>query len=184
MSLTTLFEDDAGALKVSDDQVTGISGLAKRAKLLEKEISDMEETLKERSEQYRKLTEQTIPEAMAESGMKKFVMEDGSMIDIKPFYGASIPKARQAEAYQWLRDHGFDDIIKNTVSVRFGRNEDELCSRLLQILGQQGYPAEQTEKIEPQTLKAWVKERIEKGQTVDTELFGVFIGQKAIIKTK
>jgi hypothetical protein len=170
MSLTNLFEDDAGALKVSDDQVSGIAGLAKRAKMLEKEIADMEQVLAERNEQYRKLTEQTIPEAMAETGMKKFVMEDGSSIDIKPFYGASIPKARQAEAYQWLRDHGFDDIIKNTISVRFGRGEDELSARLLNLL-------------EPQTLKAWVKERVEKGEPVDTELFGVFIGQKAVIKS-
>ena len=184
MSLTNLFEDDAGALKVSDDQVSGIAGLARRAKLLEKEILDMEETLKERSEQYRKLTEQTIPEAMAEAGMKKFVMEDGSTVDVKPFYSASIPKARQEEAFQWLRERGCDDLIKNTVSVRFGRNEDELCARLLNLLGTQGYPAEQAQKIEPQTLKAWVKERIEKGQPVDSELFGVFIGQKATIKTK
>ena len=85
MTLTNLFEDDAGALKVSDDQVSGIAGLAKRAKMLEKEIAEMEEVLAERNDQYRKLTEQTIPEAMAETGMKKFVMEDGSSIDIKPF---------------------------------------------------------------------------------------------------
>lgn len=183
MSLTTLFEDDAGALKVSDEQVSGIAGLARRAKLLEKEIAELEESLSERNDQYRKLTEQTIPEAMAESGMKKFVMEDGSSIDIKPYYGASIPKARQSEAYQWLRDHGFDDIIKNTISVRFGRGEDELSARLLNLLGENGYPSEQAQKIEPQTLKAWVKERVEKGEPVDTELFGVFIGQKAVIKS-
>ena len=184
MSLTNLFEEDAGALQVSDEQVTGIAGLAKRAKLLEKELADLEKTVSEKSEQYRKLTEQTIPEAMAEAGMKKFVMGDGSTVDIKPFNSASIPKARQEEAFQWLRDRGFDDLIKNTVSVRFGRNEDELCVRLLSLLGQQGYPAEQAQKIEPQTLKAWVKERVEKGDQVDTELFGVYIGQKATIKTK
>jgi hypothetical protein len=183
MTLTNQFEDDAGALKVSDENLTGIAALARRAKLLEKEIEDLTTSLKEREESYRALTEKTIPEAMAEAGMRKFVMEDGSMIDVKPFYGASIPKARQAEAFQWLRDNGFDDIIKNTVSVRFGRKEDELCSRLLQLLGEQGFAAEQTEKVEPQTLKAWVKERIEKGQPVDSELFGVFIGQKAVIAT-
>jgi len=183
MTLTNLFESDANALQVSDEQVSGISGLARMAKLLEKEITDMENTLSEKQDQYRKLTEQTIPEAMAEAGVKSFAMADGSSISIKPFYGASIPKARQAEAFQWLRDNGFDDIIKNTVSVRFGRKEDELCSRLLNLLGEQGYPAEQAQKIEPQTLKAWVKERVEKGQPVDTELFGIFIGQKAIIKS-
>jgi hypothetical protein len=183
MTLTNLFENDADALKVSDENVTGIAGLARRAKLLEKELEDLGKSLKEKEDQYRNLTEVSIPEAMASAGMKKFVMEDGSMIDVKPFYGASIPKARQAEAFQWLRDHGFDDIIKNTVSVRFGRREDELCSRLLELLRTQGFLPEQTEKIEPQTLQAWVKDRIEKGQPVDSELFGVFIGQKAVIKS-
>ena len=54
---------------------------------------------------------------------------------------------------------------------------------LSHVLRTQGFLPEQTEKIEPQTLKAWVKERIEKGQPVDSELFGVFIGQKAVIKS-
>ena len=183
MTLTNVFENDADALKVSDESVTGIAGLAKKAKMLEKEIEDLGASLKEKEEQYRNLTEVSIPEAMAESGMKKFVMADGSLIDVKPFYGASISKARQAEAFKWLRDNGFDDIIKNTVSVRFGRKEDELAARMIQLLRQQGFLPEQTEKVEPQTLKAWVKERVEKGQPVDSELFGVFIGQKATIKS-
>lgn len=183
MSLTSMYEEDAGALKVQDDQLSGISALARRAKELEKEILDQEGVLKERKEQFRKMTEETIPEALAELGMKSFKMSDGSSIEIKPFYGASISEARRAEAYQWLRDHGFGDIIKNTVSVRFGRNEDELAARAISLLRAQGYPVEQTEKIEPQTLKAWVKERVDKGQPVDSELFGVFIGQKAVIKS-
>jgi hypothetical protein len=183
MTLTNLFENDADALKVSDESVTGIAALAKKAKMLEKEIEDLSTSLKEKEEQYRTLTEVSLPEAMAESGMKKFVMADGSLIDVKPFYGASISKARQAEAFKWLRDHGFDDIIKNTVSVRFGRKEDELAARMIQLLRQQGFTPEQTEKVEPQTLKAWVKERVEKGQPVDSDLFGVFIGQKATIKS-
>lgn len=181
MSLTNLFENDADALKVSDETVTGIAALARRAKLLEKEISELNEALSEKEKNYRTLTELTIPEAMSQAGVRKFVMEDGSTIDIKPFYSASIPKARQAEAFEWLRKHGYDDIIKNTVSVRFGRNEDVLCRRLLTTLGEQGYPADKTEKIEPQTLKAWAKERIEKGQPIDSELFGVYVGQKAVI---
>ena len=183
MTLTNVFENDADALKVSDESVTGIAALAKKAKMLEKEIEDLGASLKEKEEQYRNLTEVSIPEAMAEAGMKKFVMADGSLIDVKPFYGASISKARQAEAFKWLRDNGFDDIIKNTVSVRFGRKEDELAARMIQLLRQQGFLPEQSEKVEPQTLKAWVKERVEKGQPVDSELFGVFIGQKATIKS-
>ena len=183
MSLTSLFENEADALRVQDDQITGIAALAKRAKSLEKQIGDAEDILKGHKEQYRKLTEETIPEALAELGMSSFRMEDGSSIDVKPFYSASITEARRAEAFQWLRDHGFDDIIKNTVSVRFGRGEDELCNRLLSTLGQQGFPAEQAEKVEASTLKAWVKERVVRGEEFPMELFGAYIGKKAVIKS-
>ena len=183
MSLTSLFEKEADALRVNDEQITGIAALARRAKSLEKEIEDQETELKGLKDKYRKLTEETLPEALAEMGMSSFRMEDGSSVNIKPFYSASISEARRAEAFQWLRDHGFDDIIKNTVSVRFGRKEDELCSRLLQLLGEQGFAAEQTEKVEPQTLKAWVKEMLVGGKEVPTELFGVYVGNKASIKS-
>jgi len=33
------------------------------------------------------------------------------------------------------------------------------------------------------TLKAWVKEQVERGNVFPTELFGAFIGQKATIKS-
>ena len=177
------FEKDADALSIADEELQGISALAKRAKVLQKEVEDLEAVTKERKDQLRKLTEQAIPEALAETGMRGFVMEDGSKVELKDFYSASISAARKAEAFQWLRDHKMDDLIKNTVSVKFGRGEHELCSRLLEILGTQGYPAEQTEKIEPMTLKAWVKEQTERGNEFPMDLFGAYIGQKAIIKS-
>lgn len=183
MSLTNMFEQDASALQVEDNALAGVSALAKRAKLLEKEMADLEQSLKERKENYRKLTEEVIPEALTELGMKGFVMDDGSQIEVKPFYSASISEARRAEAFEWLRANGFDDIIKNTVSVQFGRGEDELCARLLNLLGGQGFPAQQAEKIEPSTLRAWVREQVERGNAFPQELFGAYIGKRATIKS-
>ena len=183
MSLTNLFEQDSEAFKVADEGLAGVAKLGKRAKELEKQIEEQEQMLKGVKEQYRKLTEEAIPEALTELNMKGFKMDDGSEITVKPFYSASISEARRAEAYQWLRDHGFDDIIKNTVSVRFGRGEDELCARLLNLLGEQGFPADQAEKIEPATLKAWAKEQVERGNAIPAELFGLYIGKRAVIKS-
>ena len=177
------FEEDAGALTVNDDQLSGIGGLAKRAKLLEKEIEEIESVVKERKEQLSKLLEDTIPAALSELGMKSFKMEDGSSIEVKPFYSATIKDANRAAAYEWLREHNFDDIIKNTVSVRFGRGEDELCDGLLNLLREKNYPVEQAQKIEPQTLKAFVREQIERGSELPMEMFGVYVGSKATIKS-
>ena len=68
MNLTSLFENEVDALRIKDDQISGISALARRAKLLEKQIGDAEDILKGHKEQYRKLTEEAIPEALAELG--------------------------------------------------------------------------------------------------------------------
>tara|TARA_R110000751_G_scaffold226097_2_gene328056 strand:- start:635 stop:1180 length:546 start_codon:yes stop_codon:yes gene_type:complete len=177
------FEGDAEALQVSDESLKSISELATKAKLLEKEIDDLQSVVDERKKQHRKLTEEILPEAILSTGMDSFTMADGSSISVQKYYSASISAARKAEAFQWLRENGFDDIIKNTVSVRFGRGEDELCDRLLGLLGTQGFPTQQAEKVEPMTLKAFVKEQIERGNALPLETFGVFIGQKVKIKT-
>ena len=182
-NINALFEQDAGALQVKNEDLDSVGALARRAKLLEKEIEELDTVLKERKEQQRKLLEDTIPAMLQELGMKKFTMSDGSTIDVKPFYSASIKEENRALAYQWLRDNGYDDIIKNTVSVRFGRNEDKLCETLINLLRQQNYPVEQTEKIEPQTLKAWAREMVERGQEIPTETFSLYVGHKATIKS-
>ena len=181
--LNEMFEQDAGALTVKDEDLGSVAALAKRAKVLEREIDDLEKSLNERKEQQRKLLEESIPNMLGELGMKDFTMSDGSKITVKPFYSASIKEENRAQAYEWLRDNGHDDIIKNTVSVRFGRGEDELCDTLLNLLREQNYPVEQAQKIEPQTLKAWVREQVERGNAIPTELFGLYVGQKATIKS-
>jgi hypothetical protein len=183
MSNVNVFEQDAGALQVKNEDLSSVGALAKRAKELEKEIDDIEDILKERKEQQRKLLEDTIPAMLQELGMSDFTMADGSKITVKPFYSASIKEDNRAQAYEWLRDNGYDDIIKNTVSVRFGRGEDGLCDTLLNQLREQNYPVEQAQKIEPQTLKAWVREQVERGSDFPTELFGAYVGQKATIKS-
>lgn len=183
MSMTNIFEKDASALQIADNDLQSVAQMARRAKSLEKEIEDYETELKQRKEQYRKLTEEVIPEALTSLGLKSFKMDDGSSIEVKAFYSASITEARRAEAFQWLREHGFDDIIKNTISVRFGRGEEALCAQAVETLRNAGYPVEQAEKVEPMTLKAWVKEQVEKGREFPSELFGAYIGQKATIKS-
>jgi len=181
--MNDIFEADAEALTVKDDELDSIAALARRSKELQRAIEDLEEDLKEQKEQQRKLLEEVIPGKLAEMGMKSFKMADGSQIEVKAFYGASIKEENRATAYEWLRVNGYDDIIKNTVSVRFGRGEDELCDILLTKLRTDNYPVEQAQKVEPQTLKAWVREMVEKGREFPSDLFGAHIGQKATIKT-
>lgn len=180
--MTIDFESDAQAITVQDNSLAAISELGRQAILIEKDIEDLEATLAEKKEALRNLTDERIPDALKEIGMKSFEMADGSEIEVKPFYSASIPADRRGEAYEWLRAHGFDDIIKNTVSVQFGRGEDDAAGELINVIRKQGLLPEQAEKIESQTLKAWVREMVEQGTEFPTELFGAYTGLKAKIK--
>ena len=180
--MSIYFETDAQVLTVTNSSLSSISELGKEALLIEADIEDLEKTLAEKKEQLRSITDERIPEALREIGMNKFEMIDGSIIEVKPFYSASIPADRRGEAYEWLRAHGYDDIIKNTVSVQFGRGEDDAAGELINVIRKQGLLPDQAEKIESQTLKAWVREMVEQGTEFPSDLFGAYIGQKAKIK--
>ena len=66
-------------------------------------------------------------------------------------------------AYNWLRENGLADIIKNEVAVQFGKGEDNKAEQLLTLAEQEGYEPTQKQKVEPMTLKALYRERVEAG---------------------
>ena len=114
--------------------------------------------------------------------IKKMKVSDGSAVEVKPGYGASIPTAKKEEAFNWLREHGLGDLIKNEVTVSFGRNEDNKAADYAALAKGQGFQPTQKMKVEPMTLKALVRERIEAGKEMPTEIFGVFSENKTTIK--
>ena len=80
---------------------------------------------------------------LAEIGMSSFALDDGSTVEVKQTYGASILVDKRPEAYDWLRDHGHDDIIKNTVLCQFGRGEDDQAGAFAAFAQKQGFIPEQ-----------------------------------------
>jgi TolA-binding protein len=68
MNNIEMFEQDAGALVVKNEDLQSVGELAKRAKQLEKEIEELEDSVKERKEQQRKLLEESIPGRSVRAG--------------------------------------------------------------------------------------------------------------------
>tara|TARA_R110002096_G_scaffold159360_9_gene325202 strand:- start:441 stop:1034 length:594 start_codon:yes stop_codon:yes gene_type:complete len=164
------------------NKLDGVSRLAAEAANLEKEISDGEQLLKDKKKALYKITDEQLPEVLEEMGLQKFTLTDGAEISVKPLYAASIPRDRKSEAFQWLRDHEFGDLVKNNVTVTFGRGEDDTAKEFVGLCGSQGFTPSQLEKVEPMTLKAWLRERVEAGDPIPLDLFGAFITQRATIK--
>ena len=168
--------------QLDDGQLDGVSRLANEAAALEHKLAEQEQAMKETKAALHKITDEQLPEALEEMGIQKFTLTDGSEISVKPIYSASIPKDRREEAFQWLRDHEFGDLVKNNVTVTFGRGEDADAKEFMNLCGSQGYVPDQLEKVEPMTLKAWLRERVEAGDAVPLDLFGAFISQRATNK--
>jgi len=127
------------------------------------------------------LSGEVIPTMMTEMNISTLKLADGSAVEVKPVYGASIPVAKKEEAYTWLRENGLGDLIKNEIAVAFGRNEDNKAMAYATLAQGQGYEPIQKLKVEPMTLKALVRERLESGQEMPSDLFNVFAGNRTKI---
>ena len=121
---------------------------------------------------------------LSEMGLSSLKLQDGSSVEVKTNYSATITQANKEAAFNWLRENGLGDIIKNEISVSFGRNEDNKAADYAELAKSQGLDPMQKLKVEPMTLKALVRERLEAGKEMPTELFNIYVGNKTTIKRK
>ena len=168
---------ETGNVKNLSDQVLSLQSL-------ENEIKEDEEKIKIKKERADKLSGEVIPTMMKEMSLSSLKLADGSSVEVKPIYGASIPVAKREEAFNWLREHGLGDIIKNDVTVTFGRGEDNKASAYAVLAKGQGYEPVQKIGVHPQTLKAVVRERTESGQDMPADLFNTFVGNQTKITNR
>ena len=160
--------------KALSDQVTKLQSL-------EDEIDEQEKKLKELKRNQELLSGEVIPTMMTEMNISTLKLADGSAVEVKPVYGASIPAAKKEDAFNWLRKNGLGDLIKTEITVAFGRNEDNKAMAYANLAQGQGYEPIQKLKVEPMTLKAMVRERLESGQEMPSDLFNVFAGNRTKI---
>ena len=166
---------------LDNEDLSTLTGFAEAIIKQDAFVKELEEKLKEEKKKLLKMTDEDLPALMTEANSMEFTLLDGSKVTIKPQYGASIKVGNRPAAYEWLREHGHDDIIKNTISCQFGRGEDDLASSFKAFAEKEGYVPTQTEKIEPMSLRGFVKERVENGDEFPMELFGAYVGQRAVI---
>ena len=168
--------------KIDQNGLTSVAELARQIRDKEATIDALEHTLKDSKKDLQKLTDEEMPAMLAEIGISSFTLDDGSTVEVKQTYGASILVQNRPTAFEWLRDHQYDDIIKNTVLCQFGHGEDDQASAFSAFAEEKGFIPQQKTEVHPQTLRAFVKERCEAGEEFPMELFGAWVGQRAIIK--
>ena len=178
------FEKDQENVLQKTNNIQSLADQVEKLEAMQQQFEIQEQSLKERKKQIEHISGEVIPTMMSEMGLSHLKLMDGSSVDVKPNYSASISIANREAAFGWLRNNGLGDIIKNEISVSFGRNEDNKAADYANLAESHGYQPQQKLKVEPMTLKALVRERIEAGKEMPTEIFNVFVGNKTTIKRK
>lgn len=132
----------------------------------------------------------TLPEMLKSVGLKDLTLTSGAKITLFDVISASITDENREEAHKWLRDNEHGDLIKNNLTLTFGKGEDEIAKELVTKLLQMRTEGEtkfgdlvQKEQVHPQTLKAFTKDQLKSGKPFPGELFKLYTGQAVKITT-
>ena len=180
--MTIDFEKDQQDAMKKTEGIQSLADQVERLETCDDRIADLENDLKMMKKKRDHISGEVIPTMMSEMGLAELKLHDGSHLKVSTSYRATITEANKEAAFNWLRNNGLGDIIKNEISVSFGRNEDNKAADYAELARGQGFQPTQKMKVEPMTLKALVRERIEAGKEMPTEIFGVFSENKTTIK--
>ena len=178
------FEKDQEEVLERTENISKLADKVKELQGMENSMKILEESLKKSKKDYENLSGEVIPTMMSEMGLSQLKLMDGSSLEVKPYYAASISIKNRETAYNWLRDNGLGDIIKNEISVSFGRGDDNKAAIYANLAKSQGFEPTQKLKVEPMTLKALVRERIEAGKEMPMDTFNVFVGNRTKLTMK
>lgn len=148
---------------------------------LEKDINECETRLKRKKEELRKLSTEVIPNMMTEVGLESFTLPGGKKVGIANVVYAKLPE-NPYNAFTWLRKHNMDGVIKTNLTLEFGTGEDEKVEAVQDLLAQVGYSPIVKSTIHHMTLKALVREQIEKGTDIPLKDFGAGTVRTSVIK--
>ena len=175
------FEDDRIDSVTQIDQTKNLSDKVIELRNLEDQVAASEDHTRGLKEKARELSQVVIPKMMQEMNITKLKLKDGAQIEVTNFYSAKISPEKQDEAFNWLRSNGLGDIIKNDITVTFSRGEDNKAQQYAVLARGQGFEPVQKIGVHPQTLKAVVRERLEAGQEMPSDLFKTYAGNSTKI---
>jgi len=182
LTLDDLEDDQQQLIEKTDIQT--LASYCQELQGYQEDIERLEAEVKKYKEKADKISSEIIPNLLAEQGLSSLKLADGSGVEVKKAYSCTVKKDSVESAYGWLRDNGLGDLIKNEVAVQFGKGEDTRANDLLELAVQEGFEPSQKQKVEPMTLKALFRERIEAGLDMPSDFFHTFVKDQTKISRK
>ena len=196
--MTIDFESDA--VRPQGD-LAEVSEMAQKLQNLAIEIKQMEQELKSKKSEFERIESADLPDLMDALQLKGVDLTNGDKVVVKSIIKASLPtqtaidrakdtdridlQTRLRDGLFWLRDNGAGAMIKNLVSTDLGKGNDKVADKVSAAIRTLGLQPKRIQTVHPQTLSAYVRERLEQGADVPFNTFAVYSGRKAaIIKSR
>ena len=167
-------------------EVTDIAQQCVLLKEKEDQIAELEDKLKAKKAEADDISSRVIPELLQEQGLQEIKLADGSKVSVKKKFRATLSKddLKRESAYQWLRDQGLGDIIKNNVTVSFGKGEDNKANQMMDLAVANGFTPQQKSDVAWNTLTALYEERVKAGLDMPSDVFSLWIKDETKISRK
>ncbi len=192
------FEQSSTDKQPTTSELSRVAQLCHQLRELERQLDEYDQLRKRTQDKLNRIQFEELPSLLDEIGIQSLSLNDGTKITIKSFVQASLPTEtailrckdpdKRAElqdklrrGLQFLKKFGAGSLIKNQLKADFGQDSERIAKNALTALNRLGVKASLVKAVHPQTLVAWVKERLEAGKPVDMQVFSVFAGQKAIL---
>ncbi len=101
-NLLDKMESDVKTPTIGDNSLKEMADLCAEQVALEEEIEQLQEQLKAKTTDARKLSQEIIPARMSELGLESLTLSDGSAIKIKQLVHASIPVKYREDMHPFL----------------------------------------------------------------------------------
>lgn len=178
---------------------------------LEDEIANDEEALKNKKATLKLHQESDLVELLTERELNHGVrLPDGREYEFERVMHCSVAKPDQEKAYTYLRENGFGAILREGVSISFGKNAEQIVAEFKASVAKLlpayeisvragkaptmlvlaiksmlasanlGVTIEHFDELPGSTLRAWVTKQMKLGQPIP-EFFGVYSPMKAVL---
>ena len=170
--------------QVTQTEPEKLSQQIKTLQDIQQEIDNHKSKIKELEDREKHFSQVVIPDLMNAMNLKTMKLKDGSEIEISNKFFASALAAKRPEAYQWLRENGLGNIVKNEITVRFGKDEDNKATQYATLARGQGYEPEQKVSVHAGTLRVALEDLHTRGGKIPSEYFSTFAGYQTKITNK
>lgn len=196
-----LFEQDANEINELTNQNTesmkNLGQCIQRLLDLQKDVEFVEGMLKNKKAELYKMETEILPDLMMTMNCKTHVTNSGEVISLKDVVNGNIPSLtsiarsrgekqddyinRRNAAFSWLKEKGYDGIIKNEININVGKDSaqrDKIVNQLKSI----GVDVNINENVHASTLNALFKDILKSGEDIPEDIFKLHVGK--VVKVK